>query len=105
MDRAYAGKVIARGTSDANMAKLGMERTVQRLAVDHDAATDAGANGQIDMDRASDRRAPPAFGQGRACDIGIEPHRHVEPARDAREQVRTGPPRLGRVDDGAIIRS
>ena len=55
-----------------------MNQAVERAAVDHDAAADAGPDRE-GVDVASDRGTPAALGERGGGNVGVEADRQVEP--------------------------
>ena len=101
--RAGSGERVARRAAQAEVAEFGVERTVDRAAVDDDPATDPGADGQIDQARTALPRTPAVFGERGGVDVGIDGDRTGDGAGQHLAHPRTAPAGLGGGQDAAIV--
>ena len=90
MEGTRAGKgIFVAIVGDENVAHFRMNQTVQRRAVHHRAAADAGSDGDVQDVVETARRSPSRFGQRRRVDVGIEGDRQArEPAAELRKYRR-----------------
>jgi hypothetical protein len=65
------------------------------VTVDHDAGSDAGANGQIDQSGSRKSGAPPSLSQRSAVRVVIHGERYGQPLKEERRQRYIPPGQMG----------
>ena len=88
----------------AKVAHLGVQQAVHQPTVAWAAATDAGADRQVDGRVQALRRTPTPLAERGGIDIGVKAHWDAQRPPDDADQVGVRPARFGRRGDGAVIR-
>ena len=80
-------RILVRIMRNANMSHLGVEQSVDDLAVHYGSAADSGSYGEIEEVGNATARTPAGFACGRRIDVGIKANGNVERALQGARQV------------------
>src|SRR5262249_8034985 len=103
VERANTPRLIARASSQPDVADFRVEGSLERKTVNYEAAPDACADRDVRERADALSRTQPPLGDCRDIDVGVDRNRHAEMGRKPGAEIRARPTGLRCVEHATVI--